>query len=57
MNDNVRKILEYVGDNVIEKHKTCLTNTFDNGYFWAMKELQSFILKECDFEEDSTDET
>lgn len=37
-------ILDYVSDKVIEKHKTCLTDPFDNGYFWAMKELQSLII-------------
>ena len=52
-----QKILEYVCDKVIEKHKTCLTDLFDNGYFWGMKELQSFILKECVIEENSTDES
>ncbi len=39
------KILDYVSEKVIEKHKTCLKDLFDNGYFWAMKELQSLILK------------
>ncbi len=39
------KILDYVSEKVIEKHKTCLHDQFDNGYFWAMKELQSLILK------------
>jgi hypothetical protein len=38
------KLLNYVSNKVIEKHKTCLINQFDNGYFWAMKELQEFIL-------------
>ena len=39
------KLLDYVSEKVIEKHKTCLTDQFDNGYFWAMKELQELILK------------
>lgn len=39
------KILEYVSSMVIEKHKTCLIDQFDNGYFWAMKELQEKIIK------------
>jgi hypothetical protein len=39
------KILDYVSEKVIEKDKTCLQDQFDNGYFWAMKELQSLILK------------
>jgi hypothetical protein len=39
------KLLDYVSEKVIEKHKTCLENQFDNGYFWAMKELQELMLK------------
>jgi hypothetical protein len=39
------KILDYVSEKIIEKHKTSLQDQFDNGYFWAMKELQSLILK------------
>lgn len=39
------KLLEYVSEKVHEKHKTCLKDQFDNGYFWAMKELQELILK------------
>jgi hypothetical protein len=42
---NSEELLDYVSEKVIEKHKTCLENQFDNGYFWAMKELQSLILK------------
>jgi hypothetical protein len=38
------KLLKYVSDQVSEKHKTCLTDMFDNGWFWAMKELQSMLL-------------
>lgn len=36
-------IEEYVLKKVKEKHKTCLVDQFDNGYFWAMKELQEFM--------------
>jgi len=36
---------EYVDQKVREKHKTCLTDDFDNGYFWAMKGVQEFIKK------------
>jgi hypothetical protein len=39
------KLLDYVSSKVIEKHKTCWKSQFDNGYFWAMKELQLLILK------------
>jgi len=39
------KLIEYVSDKIIEKHKTCLSDKFDNGYFWAMKELQQLLLK------------
>jgi len=42
---NSEKLLSYVSEMVIEKHKTCLTDQFDNGYFWAMKELQEMLLK------------
>jgi len=48
MNDFTKeelKILGYVSEKVIEMHKTCLTDEFDNGYFWAMRELQDLILK------------
>jgi ribosomal protein S17E len=40
-----QQLLEYIANKVIEKHETCLTDEFDNGYFWAMKELQSLLLK------------
>lgn len=40
-----KKLINYVSDKVIEKHKTCLEVHFDNGYFWAMKELQELLLK------------
>ncbi len=40
------KILDYVTAKIIEKHGTCLVSQFDNGYFWAMKEMQEFLLKE-----------
>lgn len=40
-----KKLLDYVSSKVIEKHATCLEDQFDNGYFWAMKELQELILK------------
>lgn len=36
MNDFTKeelKILEYVSEKVIEKHNTCLTDQFYNGYF------------------------
>ena len=44
---NIEKISleEYVDQKVREKHKTCLTDDFDNGYFWAMKGVQEFIKK------------
>lgn len=41
----VKEIIEYVSDQVIEKHKTFLKDQFDNGAFWAMKELQILLLK------------
>lgn len=39
------RLLKYVSEKVIEKYNTCRENQFDNGYFWAMKELQSLLLK------------
>jgi len=42
----VNELLHLIGDQIIEKHKTCLTDQFDNGYFWGCKDMQSFILKE-----------
>ncbi len=47
-----KKLLDYISDKAIEKHKTCLQDQFDNGYFWAMKELQSLILK-GEFQDDN----
>ena len=45
LNGNISKnLLDYISTKVIEKHKTCLTDQFDNGYFWAMKDLQEKIL-------------
>jgi hypothetical protein len=49
---NNEKLLDYVSSKVIEKHKTCTQDQFDNGYFWAMKELQKLILK-GEFDEDN----
>lgn len=34
---------KFVDSKVSEKHKTCLTDQFDNGYFWAMKDVQQII--------------
>lgn len=39
------KLIEYLADKITEKHKTCLSDQFDNGYLWAMKELQILLLK------------
>lgn len=38
--EDLEKFLE---DKINEKHKTCLTDMFDNGYFWALKDIQRFI--------------
>ncbi len=35
----------YVDEKIKEKHITCLTDDFDNGYFWAMKELQELLFR------------
>ena len=35
---------EYVDQKVKEKHKTCLTSDFDNGQFWAYKDIQQKII-------------
>lgn len=37
------KLDEYVLMKVKEKHETCLIDDYDNGYFWAMKELQAVL--------------
>lgn len=39
------ELSKYVDDMVKEKHKTCLTNQFDNGMFWAYKDIQGKIDK------------
>jgi len=44
--DIIIEILDkYLDEKIKEKHKTCLTDQFDNGYFWALKELQEFMHK------------
>ncbi len=43
MND-LEKLEQYVNIKVKEFHKTCLYDLFDNGCFWAFKEVQAFII-------------
>lgn len=40
------KLEEYVDRMVKEKHKTCLTDQFDNGMFWAYKDIQKRLLEQ-----------
>ena len=40
---DLERIEQFVDLKVKEFHKTCLTDTFDNGRFWAFKEMQEFI--------------
>jgi hypothetical protein len=40
------KLKEYLETKRLEKHKTCLESQFDNGYLWAIKDLESFIRDE-----------
>lgn len=35
-----KELVKYVDDMVVEKHKTCLYDQFDNGMFWAYKDIQ-----------------
>ena len=39
----------YLQTKINEKHKTCLTDEFDNGYFWALKDIQEFINSKVKF--------
>jgi hypothetical protein len=34
------EVEEYNEEKLKEKYKTCTTSEFDNGYFWATKDLQ-----------------
>ena len=43
----------YLEEKRHEKHKTCLTDLFDNGYFWAIKDMESFM-QEIDIPEETT---
>lgn len=44
---------EYIEHHINEKHKTCTQNDFDNGYFWAMKDLQQFLNASLDSSDDT----
>ncbi|MCK9355148.1 MAG: hypothetical protein M0P59_13470 [Gallionella sp.] len=41
-----KELMDKIYEKVKLYHKTCLTDDFDNGKFWAYKEMQEFILKE-----------
>src|SRR5438093_1301731 len=43
MPTDLERIEQFIDFKVKEFHKTCLTNEFDNGRFWAFKEMQEFI--------------
>lgn len=44
---------EYIEFQIKEKHKMCRENDFDNGYFWAMKDLQQFLNASLDSSADT----
>ena len=37
------KLNDFLESKRHEKHKTCLTDQFDNGYFWAIKDIEAYI--------------
>lgn len=37
------KLKAYLEHKRLEIHKTCLTDKFDNGYFWAIKDTEAFV--------------
>lgn len=39
------EVSSYVDAKVQEKHKKCLIEQFENGYFWAMKDMQTVLAK------------
>jgi len=45
MKIDFKKLSEYISSKIIEKHSSCLTDPFDNGYLWCLLDLQSHLLK------------
>lgn len=40
---DLAKLIKYVDEQIKILHKTCTKNDYDNGKFWAYKDIQKWI--------------